>query len=110
MFGDFDINFVIFGIMPYVALTVFLLGSIARYERDPFTWKSASSQLLRRKQLIWGSILFHVGILTVFFGHLVGLFTPIWVLDTLGIPYGLKQWMAVLIGGGLGLAACDPAP
>ena len=59
MFGDFDINFVIFGVMPYVALTIFLVGSIVRYERDPFTWKSSSSQLLRRKQLIWGSILFH---------------------------------------------------
>jgi nitrate reductase gamma subunit len=105
MFGSFDINFIIFGVMPYVALTVFLFGSIARYERDPFTWKSSSSQLLRRKQLIWGSILFHVGILTVFFGHLVGLFTPVWVLDTLGVPYGLKQWMAVLIGGPAGFAA-----
>ncbi len=105
MFEGFDINFIIFGIMPYVALTVFLVGSIARYERDPFTWKSSSSQLLRRKQLIWGSILFHVGILTVFGGHLVGLFTPIWVLDALGVPYALKQWMAVLIGGPAGLAA-----
>jgi len=105
MFGTFDINFIIFGVMPYVALTVFLVGSIARYERDPFTWKSSSSQLLRRKQLIWGSILFHVGILTVFFGHLIGLFTPVWVLDSLGIPYGLKQWMAVLIGGPAGVAA-----
>ena len=76
MFEGFDINFIIFGVMPYVALTVFLVGSIARYERDPFTWKSSSSQLLRRKQLIWGSILFHVGILTVFFGHLVGLSGP----------------------------------
>ena len=82
MFGNFDIDFIIFGIMPYVALTVLLVGCIARYERDPFTWKSSSSQLLRRKQLVWGSILFHVGIITVFFGHLVGLFTPIWVLDT----------------------------
>ncbi len=105
MFERFDINFIIFGVMPYVALTVFLVGSIARYERDPFTWKSSSSQLLRRRQLIWGSILFHVGILTVFLGHLVGLFTPVWVLDALGIPYGLKQWMAVLIGGPAGLAA-----
>lgn len=105
MFANFDINFIIFGVMPYVALTVFLVGSIARYERDPFTWKSSSSQLLRRKQLIWGSILFHAGIITVFFGHLVGLFTPIWVLDALGVPYGLKQWMAVLIGGPAGIAA-----
>jgi nitrate reductase gamma subunit len=102
---NIDINFIIFGVMPYVALTVLVVGSIIRYERDPFTWKSSSSQLLRRKQLIWGSILFHVGIITVFFGHLVGLFTPVWVLDTLGIPYGLKQWMAVLIGGPAGVAA-----
>lgn len=105
MFAAYDLNFIIFGIMPYVALTVFLVGSVARYERDPFTWKSSSSQLLRRKQLIWGSILFHVGILTVFFGHLVGLFTPVRLLDFLGVPYGLKQWMAVLIGGPAGLAA-----
>ena len=86
MFGNFDIDFVIFGVMPYVALAVLLVGSVARYERDPFTWKSSSSQLLRRRQLMWGSILFHVGVLTVFFGHLVGLFTPVWVLDVLGIP------------------------
>src|SRR6056297_689812 len=105
MFGNFDINFIIFGIMPYVALTVLVIGSIARYETEPFTWKSSSSQLLRRKQLIWGSILFHVGIIIVFFGHLIGLFTPIWLLDSLGVPYWLKQWMAVLIGGPAGIAA-----
>ncbi len=105
MFLGIDIDFIIFGVLPYVALTVLLVGSIARYERDPFTWKSSSSQLLRRKQLIWGSILFHVGIITVFFGHLIGLFTPVWVLDTFGVPYWLKQWMAVLIGGPAGIAA-----
>lgn len=105
MFANFDIDFIIFGIMPYVALTVLLVGCIARYERDPFTWKSSSSQLLRRKQLVWGSILFHAGIITVFFGHLVGLFTPVWVLDVLAIPYGLKQWIAVLLGGAAGIAA-----
>ena len=105
MFSNLDIDFVIFGIMPYAALTILVVGSIARYDRDPFTWKSSSSQLLRRKQLFWGSILFHVGIITVFFGHLIGLFTPVWVLDALGIPYWLKQWMAVLIGGPAGIAA-----
>lgn len=101
----FDLDFFIFGVMPYVALTVLIVGSIARYERDPFTWKSSSSQLLRRKQLIWGSVLFHVGIITVFFGHLIGLFTPVWVLDMLGIPYGLKQVLAVIVGGIAGVAA-----
>ncbi len=105
MFSNFDLDFVIFGVMPYVALTVLLVGTIIRYERDPFTWKSSSSQLLRRKQLIWGSVMFHVGILVIFFGHLVGLFTPVWVLDVLGIPYWLKQWMAVLLGGPAGIIA-----
>lgn len=105
MFANFDINFVIFGILPYAALTILVVGSIARYDRDQYTWKSSSSQLLKRKQLIWGSILFHVGIITIFFGHLVGLFTPVWVLDTLGVPYALKQWMAVIIGGPAGIAA-----
>ncbi len=100
-----SIDFFIFGIMPYVALTVLVIGSIARYERDPFTWKSSSSQLLRRKQLMWGSVLFHVGIIVVFFGHLVGLFTPIWVLDAIGISYGFKQLMAIVVGGIAGVAA-----
>ena len=53
----------LFGIYPYIALTVLILGSIARYETEPFTWKSSSSQLLRRKQLILGSVLFHIGML-----------------------------------------------
>ena len=101
----FDINFFIFGVMPYAVLAVMVIGSIARYERDPFTWKTSSSQFLRRRQLAWGSILFHLGIITLFFGHLVGLFTPVWVLDTLGIPYGLKQWLAVVVGGIAGVAA-----
>lgn len=105
MFGNFSLDFLIFGILPYAVLAVALIGTIARYERDPFTWKSTSSQLLRRKQLMWGSVLFHVGIITLFFGHLIGLFTPVWVLDALGIPYGLKQWLAVLVGGAAGLAA-----
>jgi nitrate reductase gamma subunit len=105
MFGNFDINFLIFGIMPYAVLAVALIGTIARYERDPFTWKTSSSQLLRRKQLMWGSVLFHVGIIVLFFGHLIGLFTPIWLLDALGISYGFKQWIAVIVGGIAGLAA-----
>lgn len=105
MFSNYSLDFFIFGIMPYVALTVLIVGSIARYERDPFTWKSSSSQLLRRKQLMLGSVLFHVGIIVVFFGHLLGLFTPVWVLDALGIPYSLKQILAIVVGGVAGVAA-----
>ncbi|MGB5557521.1 MAG: respiratory nitrate reductase subunit gamma [Paracoccaceae bacterium] len=94
-----------FGIYPYIALSVLLIGSVARYERDPFTWKSSSSQLLRRKQLILGSVLFHVGVLVVFFGHLIGLLTPIWIFDAMGISHGAKQILAIVAGGIAGIMA-----
>jgi nitrate reductase gamma subunit len=95
----------LFGIYPYIAITVMILGSIARYERDPFTWKTKSSQLLRRRQFILGSVLFHVGVLVIFFGHLVGLLTPIAVFDALGISHGAKQLLAVGAGGVAGVMA-----
>jgi len=95
----------LFGIYPYIALSVLIVGSIARYERDPFTWKSSSSQFLRRRQLIAGSVLFHVGVLIVFFGHLIGLLTPIQVFDAIGISHGAKQMLAIVVGGIAGVIA-----
>ncbi len=95
----------LFGIYPYIALVVLIVGSAVRYERDPFTWKSSSSQLLRRRQLVWGSILFHVGVLIIFFGHLVGLLTPIWIFDAIGISHGAKQLLAIIAGGIAGVMA-----
>jgi len=95
----------LFGIFPYIAITIMVVGAIARYERDPFTWKSSSSQLLRRKQLIWGSILFHVGILIVFFGHLFGLLLPIEFYDALGVSHTFKQLLAAVGGGIAGVMA-----
>ena len=98
-------NTFLFGIYPYIALAVMVIASIARYERDPFTWKSSSSQLLRRKQLIIGSVLFHVGILVIFIGHFVGLLTPIWIFDALGISHSAKQILAIVAGGIAGVLA-----
>ncbi len=98
------INHVIFGWYPYLCLTVFLVGSLLRFDREQYTWKTGSSQLLRRRQLMWGSNLFHVGILVIFAGHLVGLLTPIAVFDFIGISHGFKQLMAIVVGGLAGLA------
>jgi len=95
----------LFGIYPYIALSVLILGSVARYERDPFTWKSSSSQLLRRKQLVVGSVLFHVGVLVIFFGHLIGLLTPISLFHLLGASNEFKQTLAVIAGGVAGVMA-----
>lgn len=97
------INHALFGWYPYLALTVFILGSIIRFDREPYTWKAGSSQLLRQRQLRLGSNLFHVGILIIFFGHLGGLLTPIQVFDALGIGHGFKQGLAIVVGGLAGL-------
>jgi nitrate reductase gamma subunit len=97
------LNYIVFGWYPYLCLTVFLVGSLFRFDREQYTWRSGSSQLLRRRQLMWGSNLFHVGILVIFLGHFVGLLTPIQVLDTLGISHTSKQWMAIVIGGLAGI-------
>jgi nitrate reductase gamma subunit len=100
--SDF-LNNMLFGWYPYVALTVLFLGSLIRFDREQYSWKSGSSQLLRRRQMIWGSNLFHVGILIIFVGHLVGLLTPIRVFDALGISHGFKQGLAITVGGIAGL-------
>lgn len=83
---------------PYICLAVFLLGSLARFDRDQYTWKSDSSQMLRTGSLRWGSNLFHIGILFLFFGHLVGLLTPHWVYEPF-ISAGNKNLLAVTAGG-----------
>jgi len=98
------INNALFGWYPYLCLTVFLVGSLLRFDREQYTWRSGSSQLLRRKQLTWGSNLFHVGILVIFIGHFVGLLTPIAVFDLLGISHSFKQMMAIVVGGIAGVA------
>lgn len=99
------LNYVVFGVYPYVCLAVLAVGSVIRYDREPYSWRSGSSQLLRRRQLIAGSVTFHAGVLVVFFGHLVGLLTPIAVFDAFGISHGAKQLMAIVVGGVAGALA-----
>jgi len=103
MSAYFDAFF--FGIFPYIALVVLAVGSILRYEREPYTWRSGSSQLLRRRQLVWGSVLFHVGVLIVFLGHFLGLLVPIQLFHLLGIAPPTKQMMAIVVGGVAGVVA-----
>ena len=93
------LNTFLFGIFPYIALSVLVLGSILRFDREQYTWRSGSSQLLRRKQLVLGSVLFHLGILVIFVGHLVGLLTPIAVFNYFGVPHMAKQLLAMIAGG-----------
>ena len=96
------IDTLLFGIYPYVCLTVFFVGSWIRFDRDQYTWKSDSSQLLRAGSLRWGSNLFHVGVLFLFFGHTVGMLTPHFVYEHF-MSAGAKQMMAMVSGGAAGL-------
>lgn len=97
------LNQFFFGYYPYLCLAVFFIGSILRSEHAQYSWRSGSSQLLRRRQLVIGSLLFHIGILVIFVGHFVGLLTPIAVFDALGVSHGAKQLLAIIVGGTAGV-------
>ena len=96
------INQFFFGIYPYIAITVFFLGSLLRYDRDQYTWKASSSQMLSKKDMRVGSNLFHIGIIMLFFGHLMGLLTPHWAYHFM-ISAGTKQLLAMTAGGIFGI-------
>ena len=96
------LNQFLFGIYPYIALAIFFVGSLIRFDREQYTWKSESSQTLNTGMLRLGSPLFHVGILGLFFGHAAGLLTPVWVWDTLGVSHTVKQLVAMTAGGVMG--------
>lgn len=100
------LNYLSFEIYPYIAGTVFLLGSLVRFDMSQYTWKTNSSQLLdnsARFQI--GSILFHVGVIFLFFGHLIGLLMPHSMYPYLGLTAGGKQILAMVSGGIAGVAA-----
>ena len=94
-----NLHFFFFAIYPYICLAIFFFGSLVRFDREQYTWKSDSSQLLYDGQLRLGNILFHVGVLAVFGGHFVGLLTPLWVWHALGVSHAAKQLLAMTAGG-----------
>ena len=97
-------NQFVFGVYPYICLAVRLLGSLVRFDREPYSWKSDSSQTLRKRELRLGSNLFHYGVLLVILGHFAGFLTPDWMVDWLLSP-GQHELLAMLVGGVAGLIA-----
>lgn len=97
------LNLFAFGIYPYIAIAIMVIGCWIRYDREQYTWKTSSSQILESKQLRKGSIAFHIGILGIFLGHFFGLLMPkeIWYL--FGITTQMKQLIAIGAGGLFGL-------
>jgi nitrate reductase gamma subunit len=70
------LDVLLFAALPYVAMVLFVIVSVERYVHAPFQFSSLSSQFLETKQLFWGSVPFHLGILTLFAGHLFGFLFP----------------------------------
>lgn len=92
-----------FGVYPYLAGTLFLLGSLIRFDRDPYTWKSESSELLDRGNLRIASNCFHIGVLFLFFGHLIGLLAPDALFDAVGLSVYGHELLAMVSGGVFGV-------
>jgi len=98
------VNTLLFGVYPYVCLAVLLIGSLIRFDREPYTWKSDSSQMLRSGQLRLGSNLFHYGVIVVILGHFAGFLAPDWAVDWALTPVA-HQLLAMVVGGIAGLIA-----
>ena len=94
--------------LPYVALTVFLIGTIYRYKGTKFKFSSLSSQFLEGRKLFWGSVPFHYGIIFLFFGHLIAFLIPgtviAWnseplrlvILEVTGFVFGLSALVGMV--------------
>ena len=92
----------IFAVYPYIALTVFVIGSWIRYDSEQYTWKTDSSQLLSNKGMLLASNFFHIGILSIFGGHFAGLVLPHGLWLALGVTDMQHQWLAILAGSVFG--------
>lgn len=92
----------IFGVYPYIALTVFFVGSWIRYDNEQYTWKTDSSMLLSKRHMVLASNLFHVGIISIFLGHFAGLVMPHAFWIALGVSDMAHQWLAIVAGSVFG--------
>lgn len=94
---------IIFGVYPYICLTVFIVGSWIRYDNEQYTWKTDSSMLLSKANMVLASNLFHIGVLSIFLGHFAGLVLPHAMWIGLGVSDVQHQWIAIVAGCVFGL-------
>lgn len=90
-------------IYPYIMLTLFVVGHIYRYNTDQFGWSAKSSEFLEKRNLKWGSLLFHWGIIFVFFGHVAGILVPKPFYEWIGVTDKMYHFGAIWIGGAAGI-------
>lgn len=91
-----------FGIYPYIALAVAVIGTWARFDLSQYSWKTGSSQMLSNKNMRIASNMFHIGILMILAGHFVGMLTPHAIYEHF-ISAEQKQILAMVAGGVAGV-------
>jgi nitrate reductase gamma subunit len=97
-----NLNNMLFGVYPYVAIIVCVVASWIRFDREQYTWKADSSQMLNGKGFRLASNLFHVGVIFILMGHFIGLLTPESVYHHV-ISTANKQMLAMVSGGFFGI-------
>lgn len=98
-------DLLLWGVIPFIVLTIFIGGHIYRYQKDQFGWTTKSSEFLEKKRLKWGSLLFHWGILFVFGGHVLGLIIPVEFYNAIGVSEHTYHYIAIMFGVPAGIAA-----
>lgn len=100
-----SLDWILWGILPYIVLTIFIGGHIYRYQKDQFGWTSKSSEFLEKKHLRIGSTLFHFGIIFVLGGHFLGILVPVSFYNALGVTEHQYHIIALTFGIPAGIAA-----
>ena len=91
-------------VLPYLAIATFVVGHVWRWRRDQFTWTTRSTQLLESRWLRLGGPLFHLGLLAVIGGHVIGILIPQSLTEDLGISESTYRWFSAVMGTLSGIA------
>jgi nitrate reductase gamma subunit len=93
-------------VLPYAAMTAFVVGHIWRYRRDQYGWGARSTQLLESRVLKYASVIFHLGVLAAIGGHVLGLLIPASWTHSVGVDDDTYHAIAVIGGMAAGVAVC----
>ncbi len=97
-------DFFLWVAFPYLCVAIFAAGHVWRYRHDRLGWTARSTQLMERRLLMAGSLLFHFGILAAIGGHVLGILVPRSWTAAIGITESVYHWIAVVAGGAAGAA------
>ena len=97
-------NILLWSVLPYIAISSFIIGLVWRFKYDKFNWTTRSSQIYEGKLLSIAGPLFHLGLFAVIGGHIVGLLVPQTFTDSIGLSHEAYHLGAVTMGGAAGIA------